>query len=144
MSTLTFYVPVLLAVAGGVLYHLAAKTVPKGIDPALVLIGAYTTALCASAIAYIVLRAGGSGAANAVRPWHASVIGIGLGAALIEMGFVLTYRAGWPISVTSVIVNGTVAVLLVPLGAGLFGERFSVLRAIGIVLCLVGVTLLRH
>lgn len=144
MPTLPFFAPLLLAVGGGVLYHLAAKSVPRGIDPALVLIGAYTTALCASTIAYFVLRTPGADPLGAVKPWHASVIGIGLGASLIEMGFVLTYRAGWPVSAASVIVNGTVAVLLVPLGAGLFGERFSIARAFGIVLCLIGVTLLRH
>lgn len=144
MSKLPYFVPLLLAVGGGVLYHLAAKSVPKGIDPALVLIGAYTTALCASILAYFALGSGGSHVASAVKPWHASVIGIGLGAALIEMGFVLTYRSGWPVSIASVIVNGTVAVLLVPLGAGLFGEQFSWVRGVGIVLCLLGVTLLRH
>src|SRR5512141_576738 len=106
MSRLPFFVPLLLAVGGGVLYHLAAKSVPKGIDPALVLIGAYTTALCASIVAYLLLRTTGSDVATVVEPWHASVIGIGLGAALIEMGFVLTYRSGWPISIASVIVNG--------------------------------------
>lgn len=56
----------------------------------------------------------------------------------------LTYRAAWSVSVASVIVNGMVAALLVPLGMLVFGEHVSSARALGLVLCLAGVWLLRQ
>ena len=63
---------------------------------------------------------------------------------MIELGFLLAYRGAWPISAASVIANALVAVILVPLGAVVFGERITVVRAIGVVLCLLGVTLLQR
>jgi multidrug transporter EmrE-like cation transporter len=63
---------------------------------------------------------------------------------MIELGYVLTYRAAWPVSVASVVVNGMVAALLVLVGLAVFGERLSFVRMAGVLLCLGGVWLLRH
>ena len=75
---------------------------------------------------------------------HPAVIGLGLGAAMIELGYVLTYRAAWSVSVASVIVNGMVAAMLVPLGVLVFGEQLSTARVAGLLFCLVGVWLLKQ
>jgi multidrug transporter EmrE-like cation transporter len=62
---------------------------------------------------------------------------------MIELGFLLTYRAAWPVSMASVMMNGIVAVLLLPVGAALFGETITFVRLMGAVLCLLGLTLLQ-
>ena len=133
---------VLLAVAGGVLYHISAKSVPKDLAPALVLVVAYATALAISGAAHLWLASHGSAASP--RLLHPAVLGLGVGAAMIELGYVLTYRAAWPVSVASVVVNGMVAALLVFVGLVGFGERLSFVRVAGMVLCLGGVWLLRR
>jgi hypothetical protein len=135
--------PLLLTVSGGVLYHVAAKSIPKSIDAPLVLVVAYATALAASIGAYALLPSAGASVAP-VRAWHPAVVGVGLGAFLIELGYVLTYRAAWPISTASVLTNGLVAVLLVPVGIGVFGEKLSIVNGVGILLCLTGLALLRR
>jgi multidrug transporter EmrE-like cation transporter len=56
---------------------------------------------------------------------------------------VLTYRAGWPVSIASVLVNSMVAVVLVVAGITIFNEGISTPRTIGIALCLAGAWLLR-
>jgi drug/metabolite transporter (DMT)-like permease len=136
-------VPLLLAISGGVLYHAAAKSVPKDLAPALVLVVAYATALAISGAAHVAMPA-----ATAASSWsallHPAVLGLGIGAAMIEIGYVLTYRADWPVSVTSVMINGAVAALLVPVGLLIFGERMSWTRVGGMLLCLAGVWLLRR
>ena len=43
-----------------------------------------------------------AGATSALRLLHPAVLGLGLGAALIELGYVLTYRAAIPVSVASI------------------------------------------
>ena len=63
---------------------------------------------------------------------------------MIELGFLVTYRAQWPVSMASVMTNGLVAVLLVPIGALLFGEAITLVRVIGVALCLIGVSLLQR
>jgi hypothetical protein len=139
----TVVAPLVLTVCGGVCYHVAAKSIPKTIDAALVLVVAYATALVASIVVYLLISAAATDA-TPVTPWHPAVIGIGAGAFLIELGYVLTYRAGWPVSVASVLTNGLVAALLVPIGVVALGERLSIVNVAGIVLCLVGLTLLRR
>ena len=143
MSAFSFFGPLLLAVGGGVLYHVAVKSVPRTIDASLVLVVAYATALCASALAYAVLPASDA-SVPASRPWHPAVIFVGIGAVLIELGYLLAYRAAWPVSTASVLANGAVALLLVPVGVGLFGERISAANGAGILLCLAGLALLRR
>jgi multidrug transporter EmrE-like cation transporter len=142
MTSTTTLGAVLLAVAGGVLYHISAKSVPKDLAPALVLVVAYATALAISSVAHVWLPV--SGAAASVRLLHPAVLGLGVGAAMIELGYVLMYRAAWPVSVASQVVNGIVAALLVLVGLAAFGERLSLVRATGILLCLGGVWLLRR
>ena len=63
---------------------------------------------------------------------------------MIELGFLLIYRAAWPVSIASVMMNGIVAVLLLPIGAALFGEPITAVRVAGVVLCLLGLSLLQR
>lgn len=143
MSKLLLAGPLLLTISGGVLYHLAAKSIPKELNPPLVLVAAYASALAASVAAYLLLPMS-SAAAPALRVGHPAVLILGLAAFMIELGYVLAYGAAWPVSTTSVVSNGMVAVLLLPIGLALFGERLSLANALGIVLCLAGLALLRR
>jgi drug/metabolite transporter (DMT)-like permease len=133
--------PLILTVAGGVVYHVSAKSLPKDVSPALVLIGAYATALALCIVAYVALPVANN--APPSRALHPAVIAVGVGAAMIEFGYVVTYRAGWPVSIASVLINSLVAVLLVAAGMSVFDERVSAQRIVGIALCLAGAWLLR-
>ena len=134
---------VLLAVCGGVVYHLSAKQIPKDLPPALLLVVAYAAALLVSLAAHLSMPGLSSGSTSN-RFLHPAVLGLGLGAAMIELGYVLTYRAAWSMSVASVLVNGMVAAMLVPLGVWLFGEHLSAVRVAGLLFCMAGLWLLRQ
>jgi drug/metabolite transporter (DMT)-like permease len=132
----------MLVVAGSLVYHVAAKSVPKALDPVASVIGVYAAALLASIAVYAAAR---PGAMPGLRPmWHPAIAAVGLGALMIELGFLVTYRAAWPVSMASVLTNGLVAVLIVPIGALLFGETITVVRVIGVALCLIGVSLIQR
>jgi multidrug transporter EmrE-like cation transporter len=135
--------PLVLAVAGSLLYHGAAKSIPRTIDPAAALIGLYATALAGSVATFLLMKSEPA-AMTLSRFWHPTVAGVGLGALMIELGFLLAYRGAWPVSTASVIANALVAVLLLPLGALVFGEAITVDRVLGVVLCLIGVSLLQR
>ena len=134
--------PLILIVSGSLVYHVAAKSVPKTLDPVASVIGVYAAALIGSLAVYAIARPGSL--PGVTRLWHPAIAAVGFGALMIELGFLLTYRAAWPVSVASVIANGLVAVLLVPLGALIFGEAITVVKVIGIALCLIGVSLLQR
>jgi drug/metabolite transporter (DMT)-like permease len=142
-AKLSSFAPLLLAVAGSLVYHTAAKSIPKSIDPAAALIGLYATALAGSVVTFALLRKGPA-PLHVGGYWHPTIAAVGLGALVIELGFLLAYRGAWPVSAASVIANALVAVVLVPLGAVVFGEPMTLDRAIGVVLCILGVTLLQR
>lgn len=142
MPRLSLAGPLLLVVGGSLMYHVAAKSVPKTLEPFGALIGVYTTALAASLVAYALARRG-SMPPHVSSLWHPTVAAVGLGALMIELGFLLTYRAAWPVSIASVMTNGLVAVLLIPIGAAVFGETVTAVRVAGVILCLLGVSLLQ-
>ena len=141
MSKFTFVGPPLLVIGGSLLYHVAAKSVPKTVAPLAALIGVYFTALVASLVAYAIANRTALSPISAIG--HPTIAAVGLGVLMIELGFLLTYRAAWPVSMASVMINGIVAVLLLPVGAALFGETITFVRLMGVVLCLLGLTLLQ-
>jgi hypothetical protein len=57
MSAVSWWGPLALTIAGGVIYHVSAKSLPKELNPALILVVAYATALCGSPAAYVMLPA---------------------------------------------------------------------------------------
>jgi drug/metabolite transporter (DMT)-like permease len=140
---LSAFLPLALAVAGSLVYHAAAKSIPKTLDPAAALIGLYATALAGSIVTFALLKSAPAPLQFA-RFWHPTVAMVGIGALMIELGFLLAYRGAWPVSTASVIANAIVAVLLLPLAALVFGEAITVDRALGVVLCLIGVSLLQR
>ena len=142
MSRIALVAPLVLVVSGSLVYHIAAKSVPKALDPVASVIGVYAAALLGSMAVYAAARPGSLPGMS--RLWHPAIAAVGLGALMIELGFLVTYRAAWPVSTASVITNGLVAVLLVPVGALLFGESITMVRVIGVVLCLIGVSLLQR
>jgi multidrug transporter EmrE-like cation transporter len=135
--------PLLLVVCGSLLYHIAAKSIPPAFDPAASLVGLYATALAGGIVAYLLMRPAAAPFAIS-RMWHPTIAAVGIGALLIEMGFLLAYRGAWPVSTASIATNGLVAVLLVVAGATLFGETLTITKAAGVLLCLVGVSLLQR
>ena len=133
--------PIVLTVSGAVLYHASSKSVPRGMHPLAAIVAAYLGAIAMALLAAWRWPAPESFVAS-LRHFNWAVAGVGLGALLIEVGFILAYRAGWPLSTTSLALNVAAALLLLLGGLAFFGERLTVTRASGIVLCLAGLVLL--
>lgn len=78
--------------------------------------------------------------ADLLRHWPiwalaASVVGI-------EIGYLLAYRAGWPLGTTTGITYTSTMVLLTVIGAAWFSEAMTMRRVAGIVLAIGGLWLL--
>ena len=143
MTNLLLWLPLVLVVGGSVMYHLSAKSIPAAYDPIAALIGLYATALSCAVIVYAGTRAW-KAPATPWRVWHPTIAMVGVGAVLIEMGFLLAYRGGLAVSTTSVVANGIVTVLLVTLASLWFGEALTLVKVVGVLLCLAGVGLLQR
>ena len=137
----SFYVPILLAISGGVLYHVSQKAVPKTVHPFAAVIIAYATGIALCAVGML-LDPGGRSFLSSLKDANWAVIGVGVGAMAIEVGFLLAYRTGWNINSASVVMSISVALLLIPVGLLAFKEHLSPRSAAGIGCCLVGLYLI--
>jgi multidrug transporter EmrE-like cation transporter len=135
--------PLLLVVAGSLTYHIAAKSIPRAFDPLAAIVGLYATALAGSVLLFSAIRPA-RGLLTWTRLWHPTIAAVGIGALMIETGFLLAYRGGWPVSTASVITNGLAAVLLVGVGTAFFSEPITFVKALGVALCLAGIALLQR
>jgi drug/metabolite transporter (DMT)-like permease len=136
-----FLAPFLLAVAGLATYHVAQKAVPAAAHPLALLAVAYAMA-AAACVAMLPFFTPGQSLRSAFGtvPW--TVVLIALGMLGLEIGYLLAYRAGWPLSLTAVAASTLVALVLVPVGAVFYREAITPARVAGIVLCLAGLALL--
>jgi len=136
----SYYLPFLLAVGGSLLYHLSQRSIPKGANPFYATVIAYAVgaAVCvACARAY----PAGKSFAETWREANWAVFAVGLAVVLIELGFLLAYRAGWKVSVAAVSVNVAGTAALIPVGVLLFKDQLSPRNVVGLVFCVLGLVL---
>lgn len=137
----SFYLPILLAIGGGVFYHISQKSIPQTVHPFVAIAIAYATGIALCVVGMLLDPAGRSVLPSA-RNANWAVLGVGVGAMAVEAGFLLAYRAGWNINSASVVMSISVALLLVPVGLVFFKEHISPRAAAGIGCCLLGLYLL--
>lgn len=136
----SFYFPFALAVAGMLFYHLAQKSIPKGMNPFYATIIAYAVGIALCFICALTLP-GKKSFAGAVRESNWAVFVLGAAAACIEIGFLLVYRAGWKLSVAAVATNVAVTAMLIPIGIIVFKDQLSLRNILGLIFCVLGLVL---
>lgn len=131
---------IVLIVSSVLTYQIAQKFVPHDLNPWHVLVVAYTVAL-AFCVAASVLDRSVKPLLESLRTTNIAVPLVGIAAVGIELGWILAFRAGWRLNITGLVSNVTVAMLVAPIGYLFFKEKLNVQNLIGIVLCLVGLSL---
>ena len=141
MTTMkNIYFPLALTVAGMLFYHLAQKSIPRGINPFYAMIIAYTVGIVVLAVCALTLP-GNKSFVRSLTESNWAVFVVGAAAACIELGFLLAYRSGWRIGVAAVVTNVAVTLMLVPIGIVIFKEHLSLRNILGLVFCLLGLVL---
>ncbi len=135
-----FYLPIMLAIGGNLLYHLAQKSVPKAANPVFVITIAYLVGI-AACVLYSFAYPHEKSFTDTLRESNWAVYAMGLGAGVIEVGFLLAYRAGWNISTAAVVCSTAVSLVLIPIGVLAFKEHLSVRNVVGLLLCMIGLVL---
>jgi drug/metabolite transporter (DMT)-like permease len=62
----------------------------------------------------------------------------------LEFGYVMAYRAGWNISIGSLVANISLALMLIPVGVLLYKETFEIHKIFGAVLCIAGLWMINR
>ncbi len=133
--------PLLVIVGSNCLYHICAKSVPENANTFGALTVTYLIGAALSAAVFVLSVRPSNALAELHRINWASFV---LGFAIIglEAGNVFLYRAGWKISVGSVVCNISLAVVLLFVGYLLFREQITPRQLIGVAVCAAGLFLI--
>ncbi len=135
------FAPVAIIIASNVIYHLSQRLTPARSNPAASLVVTYAVSIALSfALFALYPPEGGLAASFKELRWPSYLLGIG--AAGIEVGFLLAYRSGWPIGTAALCTTAALTVALIPIGMLWFAERPTPVNAAGIVLALTGLFLM--
>ena len=130
-----------LTIVATVGYHLCQKAIRPDASAAATLVVTYAVALVVSALSWPWLG-GGEAFLPALRRHGLATYTLGGCVVLIELGFLLAYRAGWTLGAAAIFCNATVALVLLPIGVLAFGETLELRKLLGLVLALAGLVLL--
>lgn len=137
----SFALALALAISGQVLYQVMQKSVNPSANPVLALLAFYgLAALMALPLFWLYPLEGGLGAG--LKSLNGAVLGVAAAIVLIELGFLLAYRAGGSLQSSYVLTAAITTGALVAIGALFFRERVSLTHLAGLGLCLGGIWLL--
>jgi len=133
--------PVLIVVAANTLYNISAKSTPEEINSFASLSISYVIAAVCSLVLFFVTSENKNILSELGKTNWSS---LALGAAIVglEFGYICIYRAGWKISVASLVANISLACVLLIVGLLLYRETLTLRQAIGMGLCAVGMILI--
>jgi len=135
-----FWLSIALVVGTNLVYHVAQKSIPADTHPLVSVFASYVIALVTTLLLFPFFPVRPS-LGQAVRQLRWPTVAVGISIVGIEIGFLLAYRSGWRISLGSTVAAAAVAVLLIPTGLSLYGEKLSAANVAGIALCIAGLAL---
>jgi len=132
--------PIALVVGSNCIYNICAKSTPSQANAFLSLSVTYLIAALFSFALFIFSPGKGSLTAEFKElNWTALVLGIVIVG--LEVGYICIYRAGWNVSIGSLVANICLACALLFIGLLLYRESISLRQIIGIVICAFGLFL---
>ncbi len=133
--------PVALVVFSNVFYNLCTKFTPGQANSFLSLTITYIVAAIVSFLAFCITgHVQNLGSEITKLNWTSLVLGLSIIG--LEVGYIYMYRAGWKISIGSLVANIALACILLFIGILLFKEHVSLRQVIGIAVCIFGLILI--
>ena len=131
--------PILIVVGANTFYHICAKSTPENANAFASLAITYGVGAVLSIVMFYLTGARGLAGELGKTNWTAWVLGIAVVG--LEFGNICLYRAGWKVSVGSLIANITLACVLLAVGLLLYHETITLRQGLGVLVCLAGIYL---
>lgn len=133
--------PLIVVISCNLGYHFFSKSLPSSTNPFIGLAVTYIVAFLGSVLLFVLTK-------NTIysnQKVNISIYNLLLGVVIIgvEGGYMLMYRAGWEVSKASVVANIILAILLLWIGSIVFHESVDLKKIVGIILCVVGISLIK-
>lgn len=133
--------PLAMVIFSSILYSVASKGVPANGSPFVTIIITYITAGLISFILYMLLDSDRAFWRESLKVALPGIV-LGLSMVGLEIGYIFMYRAGWKISIASLLANILLAVALLAIGFIFYRERLNTQQIIGFILCVAGSVML--
>lgn len=133
--------PILIIVAANTLYNISAKSTPSDINSFASLALSYIVAAACSLVMFFITSDNKNIFAEISKTnWTSLALGIAIVG--LEFGYICVYRAGWKVSIASLVANISLACVLLGVGFLLYKEVLSIRQVIGMAVCAVGLILI--
>ena len=132
--------PVLVVVGANTFYHISAKSAPENIDLFASLTLTYAIAGVVS-LAMFFLTGEQKNLIQEMTKANWATYVLAATIVFLEFGYLMVYRAGWPVSTASLVCNLTVCCILLFVGLLCYKEIISARQMVGIVVCGLGLFL---
>ena len=133
--------PLLIVVGANTVYNISTKSTPSNVNSFASLAVSYAIGMVFSVIMFYNTSYNKNIIAEVSKTnWTALVLGIAIVA--LEFGYICIYRAGWKISVATLIANISLACVLMIVGVLLYKETISLKQIMGIIISGVGLVLI--
>jgi len=134
---------IVLIVASNVVYNICQKSTPDKVNPFAALLVTYLTAAVLTGVVFLFYKTD-KGIMESVKELNWTSITLGIAVVGLEIGYLMAYRAGWNISVGSLVANILLALMLIPVGVLFYHEGFGANKIIGAVLCIFGLIMINR
>ena len=133
--------PMLIVICANTVYNISTKSTPADINSFASLAVTYTVAAVSSLLLFFITSENRDLTAELTKTnWTAFALGIAIVA--LEFGFICIYRAGWKISIASLVANISLACILLLVGVLIYRETISARQVIGMLLSAAGLILI--
>lgn len=132
---------IVLIVTSNIIYNICQKSTPERANPFAALTVTYLVAIFITVIAFL-FNKGDKGFIEPFKELNWTSIALGVSIVGLEFGYLLAYRAGWKISVGSLVANIALALMLIPIGILFYKEGFGFNKILGAGLCIAGLILI--
>ncbi|NLV50461.1 MAG: EamA family transporter [Clostridiales bacterium] len=133
--------PLLLIVASNTVYHIISKSTPANVNPFASLAVTYFIG-AAAVLVFFFISPDGRKFTSAFKELNWTSFAMGAAIIGLEVGYIFLYRAGWNISVGSLVANISLAAALLIIGALFYKESLGLKQILGMVLCAGGLILI--
>lgn len=133
-----YLVSILMVLFGNCAYQLCQKFINNAVNPLISLLISYTIAIIMGLI-LIMFDKDPKPIMHSIHELNWASYALGATLVIIDAGFILAYRAGWKLSLVSVLYNVVPIILLVSIGVLFFRENLSPINIIGVFVTVFGV-----
>ena len=132
--------PLLVVVGANTVYNISAKSTPADVNSFASLALSYAVGMVLSVVMFFVTSDSKNLVAELSKTnWTALALGVAIVG--LEFGYVCLYRAGWKISVGTLVANISLACVLLVVGILLYKETVTPRQLIGLLFSGIGLVL---